>query len=137
MMDTNCQNKLNISCGFPFLDRITENWQQPQLVILAARPSCCKTAFALNVVRYITVVEKVPAGYISLEEPAGVLQHRVNESFPEVNPENTLLLMDNTPQLTLNPLNKCFIILLHTYFSLIYHIQHKRVSSLSLHSPTS
>ena len=48
----------NISCGFPFLDGITENWQQPQLLVLAARPSCCKTAFALNVVRFITVVEK-------------------------------------------------------------------------------
>lgn len=101
-METNFQNISNISCGFPFLDGITGNWQQPQLVILAARPSCCKTAFALNVVRYITVVEKVPAGYISLEEPTGVLQHRVYESFPEVDPESTPLLMDNTPHLTLN-----------------------------------
>ena len=92
----------SFSCGFQFLDGITENWQQPQLVILAARPSCCKTAFALNVVRYITVAEKVPAGYISLVEPAGILQHRVYESFIEVNPESAPLLMDDTPHLTLN-----------------------------------
>ena len=101
-MDTDFQNKPNISCGFPFLDGITENWQQPQLLVRAARPSCCKTAFALNVVRYITVAEKVPAGYISLVEPAGILQHRVYESFIEVDPESTPLLMDNTPHLTLN-----------------------------------
>jgi len=40
-----------IPTGFDSLNEITRGWQPGNLIIIAARPSCGKTAFALNVVR--------------------------------------------------------------------------------------
>lgn len=40
-----------IPCGFPGLDKATRGWQNGDLIILAARPSVGKTAFALNIIR--------------------------------------------------------------------------------------
>src|ERR1700712_4009701 len=37
-----------VTSGFPSLDKITYGWQQTDLIILAARPSVGKTAFALK-----------------------------------------------------------------------------------------
>ncbi len=39
---------LGISSGFPTLDRVTLGWQAPDLIVIAARPSMGKTAFALD-----------------------------------------------------------------------------------------
>ncbi len=40
-----------VTSGFASLDRITYGWQPTDLIILAARPSVGKTAFALNLAR--------------------------------------------------------------------------------------
>jgi len=40
-----------VPSGFPTLDRTTYGWQKSDLIILAARPSVGKTAFALNLAR--------------------------------------------------------------------------------------
>ncbi|MEJ7672086.1 MAG: DnaB-like helicase C-terminal domain-containing protein [Chitinophagaceae bacterium] len=40
-----------VPTGFSILDRITYGWQPADLIILAARPSVGKTAFALNLAR--------------------------------------------------------------------------------------
>ena len=42
---------LGISSGFPTLDRITLGWQEQDLIVVAARPSMGKTAFALDVAK--------------------------------------------------------------------------------------
>lgn len=47
-----------IPCGFPGLDKATRGWQNGDLVILAARPSVGKTAFALNIIRNAAENEK-------------------------------------------------------------------------------
>jgi len=39
---------LGIGSGFPTLDRVTLGWQAPDLIVVAARPSMGKTAFALD-----------------------------------------------------------------------------------------
>jgi replicative DNA helicase len=53
--------------GFVDLDRMLAGLQKSNLVILAARPGMGKTAFALNMVQYITVVAKKKVGFFSLE----------------------------------------------------------------------
>ncbi|MVT11356.1 replicative DNA helicase [Chitinophaga tropicalis] len=40
-----------VPSGFPSLDNVTHGWQDTDLIIIAARPSVGKTAFALNLAR--------------------------------------------------------------------------------------
>ena len=48
-----------VPSGFPSLDRVTRGWQKSDLIILAARPSVGKTAFALNLARNAAVGAKL------------------------------------------------------------------------------
>ncbi|MFO0951153.1 MAG: replicative DNA helicase [Isosphaeraceae bacterium] len=56
-----------LGTGFFELDEITGGFQPGQLVILAARPSMGKTAFALNICDNVSVELKVPVLFVSLE----------------------------------------------------------------------
>lgn len=56
-----------VPSGFPTLDKITNGWQPSDLVILAARPSVGKTAFALNLARNAAVDHNIPVAFFSLE----------------------------------------------------------------------
>jgi len=56
-----------IATGYYDLDDITGGMQQEQLIILAARPSMGKTAFALNICDHATVVLQKPVLFVSLE----------------------------------------------------------------------
>ena len=49
------------------LDEITQGWQKSDLIILAARPSMGKTAFALNLARNAAVQFNKPIAFFSLE----------------------------------------------------------------------
>src|SRR5262249_8879611 len=49
-----------VATGFLELDDITGGFQPEQLIILAARPSMGKTAFALNICDHAAVVSKLP-----------------------------------------------------------------------------
>ena len=67
------QNKTGLSgvpSGFPSLDRVTQGWQKSDLIILAARPSVGKTAFALNLARNAAVDHNMPVAVFSLEMSA-------------------------------------------------------------------
>jgi replicative DNA helicase len=50
-----------VPSGFPSLDRITYGWQPTDLIILAARPSVGKTAFALNLARNAALITTKPS----------------------------------------------------------------------------
>lgn len=52
---------------FKALDQFTSGWQPSDLIILAARPSMGKTAFALNLAESAAVRAKVPVAIFSLE----------------------------------------------------------------------
>jgi replicative DNA helicase len=56
-----------VSTGFKGLDDLTCGLQNSDLIILAARPSMGKTAFALNVARNAAVKNEVPVAVFSLE----------------------------------------------------------------------
>ncbi len=65
-----------VPSGFPSLDDITLGWQASDLIILAARPSVGKTAFALNVARN-AAVQNFPVAFFSLEMPVRQLVTRM------------------------------------------------------------
>ena len=63
--------------GFIDLDDKTAGLQNSELIVVAARPSCGKTAFSLNVVRHIAVEEGHPAFFVSLEQSRIELAERL------------------------------------------------------------
>ena len=66
----NIQGLSGVPSGFPTLDRVTRGWQKSDLIILAARPSVGKTAFALNLARNAAVDHNMPVAVFSLEMSA-------------------------------------------------------------------
>ncbi len=56
-----------ISSGYARLNSITSGLQKSDLIILAARPSMGKTAFALNIARNVALEEQKPVAVFSLE----------------------------------------------------------------------
>ncbi len=63
--------------GYGDLDKITSGFQRGDLIILAARPSVGKTAFALNLGTKMSFINKLPTAIFSLEMPAEQLMQRV------------------------------------------------------------
>ncbi|KAA5532682.1 replicative DNA helicase [Taibaiella lutea] len=67
-----------VNTGYSWLNDKTGGWQNTDLIILAARPSVGKTAFALNLALNATVGEDpVPVAIFSLEMGADQLMKRV------------------------------------------------------------
>ncbi len=56
-----------VSSGYADLDNLLGGLQKSDLIILAARPSCGKTSFALDIARHAAVKNKVAVGLFSLE----------------------------------------------------------------------
>jgi len=56
-----------VPTGFTDLDYLTSGFQKSDLIILAARPSMGKTAFALNIARNAAIDGRVPVAIFSLE----------------------------------------------------------------------
>ncbi|OGM13409.1 replicative DNA helicase [Candidatus Woesebacteria bacterium RIFCSPHIGHO2_02_FULL_42_20] len=56
-----------VPTGFKDLDDALAGLQKSNLVILAARPGVGKTSLALNIAQFLSVNEKLPIGYFSLE----------------------------------------------------------------------
>ena len=69
-----------VPSGFVSIDRITNGWQRSDLIILAARPSVGKTAFALNLARNAAVEHHMPVAVFSLEMSATQLVKRLMTS---------------------------------------------------------
>ncbi len=57
-----------VPTGFVDLDQLTAGLQASELVILAARPSIGKTSFGLNIARHVSVDERLPVFFVSLEQ---------------------------------------------------------------------
>ncbi len=66
-----------LSTGFVDLNDKTAGLQNSELIIIAARPSVGKTAFALNVTRNIVVEESQPVFFVSLEQSRIELAERL------------------------------------------------------------
>jgi len=66
-----------VPSGFKALDDLLSGFQKSDLIILAARPSMGKTAFALDIARQAAVQHKIPVGIFSLEMSAQQLTDRM------------------------------------------------------------
>ncbi|XID91684.1 replicative DNA helicase [Paenibacillaceae bacterium WGS1546] len=66
-----------IPSGFVDLDRMTSGFQKNDLIIVAARPSVGKTAFALNIAQNVAVRASETVAIFSLEMSAAQLVQRI------------------------------------------------------------
>ncbi|MDF2815474.1 MAG: dnaC [Paenibacillus sp.] len=66
-----------VPSGFTDLDRMTSGFQRSDLIIVAARPSVGKTAFALNIAQNVGVRAKETVAIFSLEMGAAQLVQRM------------------------------------------------------------
>lgn len=66
-----------LKTGYNDLDNVTGGFQNGDLIILAARPSVGKTAFALNLAANMARYSDLPAAIFSLEMPAEQLMSRI------------------------------------------------------------
>ncbi|MEI8129581.1 MAG: replicative DNA helicase [bacterium] len=73
-----------VPTGFYELDNMTSGLQKSDLIILAARPSMGKTAFALNIAQNVAIKSKIPVAIFSLEMSKEQLVQRLLCSEAEV-----------------------------------------------------
>ena len=66
-----------IQSGFDKLDRMTSGFQNSEMIIIGARPSMGKTAMALSMMENISVINKIPCGFFSLEMSAQQIGQRL------------------------------------------------------------
>jgi replicative DNA helicase len=66
-----------ISTGWPDLDDLLSGLQPEQLMIVAARPSMGKTAWALNLCDHAAATLRVPTLFVTLEMSEGALAERL------------------------------------------------------------
>ena len=76
-MSSTHSNITGTSSGYRQLDRLTNGFQRGDLIILAARPSMGKTAFALNIALNSAQISKQAVALFSLEMPAEQLITRM------------------------------------------------------------
>lgn len=77
-----------IDTGFSLLNRLTGGWQDGSLVILAARPSVGKTAFAINLIYNAASLSRKTVAFFSLEMSAEDIARRLLASTSNVNSTN-------------------------------------------------
>jgi len=70
-------NDSYIMSGFPTFDKMTHGLKPGELILLAARPSVGKTAFALNIAANVVINEKKNVAMFSLEMPTVQLVKRM------------------------------------------------------------
>lgn len=75
---------VGVPSGFTKLDRLTSGWQRSELVIIAARPSMGKTAFALTMARNMAIDHGRKVAIFSLEMSAISLVNRLIVSETEI-----------------------------------------------------
>jgi replicative DNA helicase len=77
-----------VPTGFLDMDRMTAGLQPGDLIVLAARPSMGKTAFALNIGEHVAVKEGLPVVVFSMEMGASQLALRVVGSLGRIDQQN-------------------------------------------------
>jgi replicative DNA helicase len=74
------ENKGSISgipTGFREFDKMTSGLQSSEMIVIAARPSMGKTAFAMNVAEHVAINQRLPVAIFSLEMSSQQLVQRM------------------------------------------------------------
>jgi replicative DNA helicase len=88
LADNGAEDGTGVRTGFIDLDQMTAGLQKGDLIILAARPSMGKTAFALNIGENVAVNEGLPVAVFSMEMGASQLALRMVGSIGRINQQN-------------------------------------------------
>src|SRR5574343_595547 len=102
-MADNPNDITGVPTGFIDLDRMTSGLQAGDMVVLAARPSMGKTAFAVNIAEHVALNEGLPVAIFSMEMGAAQLAVRIVGSIGRINQSNLRtgkLTDDEWPRLT-------------------------------------
>lgn len=83
-MADNPNDITGVPTGFIDLDRMTSGLQAGDLVVLAARPSMGKTAFAINIAEHVALNEGLPVAVFSMEMGAAQLAVRIVGSIGRI-----------------------------------------------------
>jgi replicative DNA helicase len=83
-MANNPNEVTGVPTGFYDLDRMTSGLQAGDMVVLAARPSMGKTAFAINIAEHVALNEGLPVAVFSMEMGASQLAVRVVGSIGRI-----------------------------------------------------
>ena len=86
--DNGAEEVTGVRTGFYELDRQTAGLQKGDLIVLAARPSMGKTAFALNIAEHVAVHEELPVLVFSMEMGSAQLALRLVGSLGRINQQN-------------------------------------------------
>ena len=76
-----------VPSGFADLDSMTSGFQDSELIIIGARPSVGKTAFALNLASHMALRERMPVCFFSLEMSDLSLTNRILSSEARIDSE--------------------------------------------------
>jgi replicative DNA helicase len=82
--ENGAEDVTGVRTGFFDLDRMTAGLQPGDLIVLAARPSMGKTAFALNIAENVAVQEGLPVVVFSMEMGASQLALRLVGSLGRI-----------------------------------------------------
>ena len=86
--DHGAEDVTGVRTGYYELDRLTAGLQRGDLLVLAARPSMGKTAFALNIAEHVAVKEELPVLVFSMEMGASQLALRMVGSIGRINQQH-------------------------------------------------
>ncbi len=84
LAENGAEDVTGVRTGFFEMDRMTAGLQKGDLIILAARPSMGKTAFALNIAENVAVCEGLPVLVYSMEMGAAQLALRMVGSIGRI-----------------------------------------------------
>ena len=88
LAETDAGDVTGVRTGYFELDSMTAGLQKGDLIVLAARPSMGKTAFALNIAEHVSVKEELPVLVFSMEMGASQLALRLVGSLGRINQQN-------------------------------------------------
>jgi len=86
--ENGAEDVTGVRTGFFDMDRLTAGLQPGDLIVLAARPSMGKTAFALNIAENVAVNEGLPVAVFSMEMGASQLALRMVGSLGRIDQSN-------------------------------------------------